>query len=329
MRILAILGTGVILLYATSGCTSVKRYRSATFKGQDNSLVDISLCGADLMKPGPGETGRSLWDLSASAQTQMIQILNERYPENGQFTRALNQEYLHKGPGKVLDHTSRDLQMVFSVSKRRNYQEIGNRAGTFSPADRIEYLKFSLEIPPEYNLYFKGWNRYSTEYGEIEVADVSFSRSLDLEADLSTEYADGGAKASVSRSEEQEVRSRYLKLNGSLSDRMIVIEEEGARDMDLTGNVMADVSLTFDGFPERLTLPLFSEPGEGTTPAVSSLKFMDCGSPQDGRCSRSDHGGHGAGICVPTRSSRRKDIPGMGRQGILLFRKCQKAGPPV
>ena len=81
-----------------------------------------------------------------------------------------------------MDYTARNLRMVFTISRARDFASLGDRSGKFSPADRIEHLKFTLEIPTEYHLHFTGWNRYTTEYGEMEIADVSFSRSIDLDA---------------------------------------------------------------------------------------------------------------------------------------------------
>ena len=65
--------------------------------------------------------GKNLWDLSAGAQTQLIQILNERYPDNGQFTGALNREYMVDGSGPIVDFTSSKLRMVFTISKKKDY----------------------------------------------------------------------------------------------------------------------------------------------------------------------------------------------------------------
>jgi hypothetical protein len=221
---------------------------------------------------------RNLWDLSASAQTQLIQILNDRYPDNEQFIRGLNYEYMTDGNVASMDFTRKKLRMVFTISKSRDYSVLNDASGRFSPADRIEYLKFNLRIPEKYNLRFTEWNRYSTEYGEIEIADVSFSRSfeMDMEGAL-TQKGEAGGKGSLSRNEQQEVRTRYLKLNGSISDREIGVEEEGTREIDLTGNVIADVSLEFEGFPERLTIPLFAgESGDSSKEkSVAALRFVD------------------------------------------------------
>ncbi|MEN8228409.1 MAG: hypothetical protein ABFS38_09670 [Bacteroidota bacterium] len=278
MKKLSLLLSGLLLLLICTGCTSVKRFKSATYKTEDNTLVDMELFGSRLTMEETVSPERNMWDLSASAQTQLIQILNERYPDNEQFIGALSNEYLTLGETASLDLTGKKLRMVFTISKRRDYSALNDASGRFSQADRIEYLRFTLEIPEKYNLRFKEWNRYVTEYGEIEIADVSFSRSFDLDVDGSlSPQTDVGGKGSLSRSESQEVRSRYLKLNGSISDRKIGVEEEGTREIDLTGNVIADVSLEFEGFPERLTIPLFSREGnEGSGAAtVASLKFVD------------------------------------------------------
>ena len=266
-----------LMLLLVTGCSSVKRYKSATWKGEDNSLVNMELFGARLDSPGSVVQDRNLWDLSAGAQTQMIQILNERYPDNEQFMGALSNHYLAQGITMPTDLIRKDLKMIFTISKQRDYRALNVSSSRFSPADRIEYLKFSLETPSDYNLRLSNWNRYTTEYGEIEIADVSFSKSLDLEVDGSIRETDAGGKATFSRNEQQEVKARYLKLNGSISDEIITVEEEGTREIDLTGNVIAEVSLEFDGFPERIVIPHFSGDGlymAGVTP-LAGFRFGD------------------------------------------------------
>jgi hypothetical protein len=170
--------------------------------------------------------------------------------------------------------------MVFTIRKKRDYSVLkgGTLSGNFSPADRIEYLSFSLKIPEDYRLHFTEWNRFVTEYGEIEIGDISFTRNLDLEMEGTvTDQVDMGGTGSLGRTEDQEIRSRYLKLNGSISENTIEIEEEGTREIDLTGNVTVDVSVEFSPFPEKIAVPLFSralQSGADTTD-VAALRFLD------------------------------------------------------
>lgn len=272
MKTLMIPVVVLFLLLLITSCTMVKRFKSADYKGVDHSLADMSLFGASLDQPLPESEGQSLWDLSADAQTQLIRIYNERYPDNTQFTAELNRLYMGDGLGFGLDFTRRKLKMVFTISKKKEYASIGESGSHYSPADRIESVKFSLEIPSEYNLQFAGWNRYSTEYGEVEIADVSFSRSIDLGADVSTKFADGSLKGSSSRKEDQALKVRYLKLNGSISPLRLEMETEGCREIDLAGNVVADVSMEFEGFPEKVVQPLYSAVNGDPFPQLS---FMD------------------------------------------------------
>jgi hypothetical protein len=160
------------------------------------------------------------------------------------------------------DYVSKDLRMIFSISKQRAYINNYEHSGVeLSPADRIEYLKITLRIPDDTNVRFTGWNMFTTEYGAIDIADVSFNRSLEIDAsaflsadgkDNSREVSAGG-KTSASRREDQEIKYLYLKLNGRINSNKIEMEEEGTREIDLTGNIMADLSLEFDRFPERIT----------------------------------------------------------------------------
>lgn len=265
----------LLLFFLLFSCTSVKRFKSASYKGEDHGLVDMELFEATLDDPNGGVAGKNLWDLDAGAQTQLIKIINERYPGNAQFTEALNQTYLVKGEGSFVDLTKKNLRLVFTISKKQDYRILGESGSRFSPADRIETMKFSLKIPDQYLLRFTGWNRYSSEYGELDIADVSFSRSIDLSGEISSEFADGGIRSSSGRKEDQSVRSRYLKLNGSISPKCIVMESEGNREIDLAGNVLADVSLAFEGFPERISFPVYSAGSEDSPKQVLRIDFMD------------------------------------------------------
>lgn len=266
---------GLLILSLVSGCTSVKRFKSADYKGQDNSLVEMSLFSARLDQQLPDRSGQNLWNLSAGAQTKLIQILDERYPENGEFTVALNQEYMLDESGPPLDFTHHRLQMVYTISRSKDYTALGDGRSRFSPADRIEELKFSLELPEAYKLSFTGWNRYATEYGELALADMSFSRSISLGGDISTRAGDIDVKAESGRKEDQSVRSRYLKLNGCISPKRIEMEAEGNREIDLAGNVLAEVALKFEAFPERVFIPVFSAPGEAFPPLLMELRPED------------------------------------------------------
>jgi hypothetical protein len=264
MRKLFFLLSGALLLLILSACTSVKRFKSVDYLGEDNTLVDVELFNARITAEPVAIREKNLWTLSANAQSHLVQILDERYPDNEQFMSALSGSF-GTGEDYWTEMTRKDLRMVFTITKDRDYSQINNPDGRYSPADRIEYYSLSVRIPAHYKLRFYEWNRYVTEYGEFDIADVSFSRNLDLSVEGTPGGVDLGTGAGLGRNEKQEISKRYLKLNGSISDQQVVIEAEGTREVDLTGNVTADVSLQFEGFPEMVMEPVFASDEAGNT----------------------------------------------------------------
>jgi hypothetical protein len=272
MKKLAFLLPGALLLLILSACTSVKRFKSVDYRGEDNTLVNVELFNTRMASEPLAFREKNLWTLSANAQSHLVQILDERYPDNEQFINALSGSF-GTGTSYRAEMTRKDLRMVFTISKDREYSQINNPDGRYSPADRIEYYRLSVRIPDHYRLRFNEWNRYVTEYGEFDISDVSFSRNLDLSLEGAPGGVDLGAGAGLGRNEKQEISKRYLKLNGSISDRQVVMEAEGTREVDLTGNVTADVSLQFEGFPELVMVPVFASDEAGNT-VLSDLDLV-------------------------------------------------------
>jgi hypothetical protein len=86
----------------TCSCTTLKRYDSVQSSGTDNNLANIDLFGFEVSRARP-ETGiKTLWDLSADAQSQFIKILNSRFPDNEKFIKALSYEYLKPNTALIL-----------------------------------------------------------------------------------------------------------------------------------------------------------------------------------------------------------------------------------
>jgi len=265
----------ILFMLVLASCTSMKRFRTASYGGEDLSLVEVDLFSAILETPDPPVSRNNLWDLDAGAQTRLIQILDARYPENDRFQHALTTTYFLETGGTGAGSLESDLRMVFSVRKHRDYPRLGEVQGRFTPADRIEYLRISLKLPEESPVKFKAWNRYSTEYADLVIGDVSFSRSLELDAQGEAELAEGGVRIHSGRKEDQSVRARHMVLNGKLSPSQILLEEQGNRETDLAGNILADITVEFEGFPEKIAVPVFHSEGENGLPGLSGLELVD------------------------------------------------------
>jgi hypothetical protein len=287
MKQLAFFSILLLGSFIAHSCTTLKRYNAAEQSGTENSLAGIDLFGFSLSSAQPENGNKTLWDLSADAQSQFIKILNTRYPDNEKFLEALSFKYLIDEkplfPGSFIN---KDLRMIFSISRLHNTQEKKEPPGIeLSPADRIEYLKITLKLPDHPGVRFTGWNMFTTEYGTLDIADVSFSRSIEIDASglhttdrkvTGTELSAGG-KSSASRREDQEIKYRYLKLNGRIKGNSVEMEEEGTRETDLTGNIMADIAIEFEKFPEIITdfEGLTDSSGRYNVPAGIGLKYSE------------------------------------------------------
>lgn len=75
--------------------------------------------------------------------------------------------------------------------------------------------------------------------------------------------------------EKQNIHYRHITVNGCISDSLIEIEEEGARDIDLAGNVIADVSVRFPETPIRVAtaLNLLDSNAKFNIPESTKLRF--------------------------------------------------------
>jgi hypothetical protein len=257
------------LLLLSTGCTTVKRYRSVdqttkeppisdTDKSYDekNLRVRMEVSDVKISPPDVKPTYKSLWDLGNNGQKQLLAILTDRFKDNDKFLAALNNKYLSKADdddNPVIDLTKKKVRIVFTISRWHPYDLIQDKDYGFTPADRIEYLKYRLNLnDPNSSIHFTNWNKYTTEYGSIDIADLSFQQSVTASAGYGDTTA--GLNASVSgtasRTENQKVKYRYIQLNGRIGSKFLELESEGTREIDLSGNVMADVDIQFDPIPE-------------------------------------------------------------------------------
>lgn len=260
----------LVFLLVLAGCTTVKRYSSARIAGDDQSLVSVNLFGYNLYPDKPDSPRRSLWDLNATAQANLLDILNKRYPDNEWFINSLNNNYLESviDGERITDFSTMNLKLVLSVSRKRDYSKIGKSPSSGTPAaDRIEYLKIRITLPDSLNVSFTNWENYRTEYADIEIANVSFNRSFnaggEAEAGVTGEplktSASLSANGGLSMKEDQKIRYRYLKFNGKIDAKCLELEEEGTRETDLTGNIEADITICMGNFRERVYIPTIIE----------------------------------------------------------------------
>lgn len=269
----------LISLLSLSGCfigrlfqdTTVKRYRTVKYQNYKDSLntvpfVDISVFSSRIENKKTSDNSKSLWDLDGEGEAKLLEILHKRNDSNEAFITTLEKKYLKPKNNLITDFSTQNLRLVLSISKNRNY---GGLKSTFSLADRIEYLKIKIKNN-DANIHFTKWNKFETEYGTLNIGDVTFNESVTLSGGLNasrtTTKANSTASATDSSSfgttavvtpsatisgtngiqEVQKLGYRFLALNGKIASDSLVLEQEGIRDIDLAGNIILDVEIKFD-----------------------------------------------------------------------------------
>lgn len=263
----------ICLLLVMTGCTTVKRYKNIENSVIDSSdRVDISVFGMKIEPAAGVDNSKTLWDLSGEGQAELIKNLASRNPESDKLITLLSTKYLKAGEKSSFDFTSKNIQMIFSIKKNRDFLKIKGDNAPYTSADRIEYIQFSLLIPDSIPLKFVKWNKFVTEYGSADVAEMTLNQSLEatagtgLSTGTTSEKTEGSSKTTVSggatpyvsakgtitKNEAQKIKYRYVALNGKMQEKRIDIEQEGMREIDLTGNIAADLTMKFEEMPQAL-----------------------------------------------------------------------------
>ncbi|MEZ5069630.1 MAG: hypothetical protein R2751_01340 [Bacteroidales bacterium] len=257
-----------------ASCGTLHRYASASYGGRDDQLADIQLYGYQVKEAVEGTSPRGLWDLNATAQSDLIKVLDRRFPGNTDFLEALRQTRESGSPDATEDYINKNLALVFSISRMQDHALLEETGSHFSPADRLSRLSFELRIPASYGLRFHSWDQFATRYGEYEIGDVGFSQTLGLGAESAGwETGEAGVKVDLSKEEKRKLRSRTLLLQGSLSELALRVDQEGSPEYDLAGNVTMEVRAGFRSIPEVLVVPKYKDTG-GTGSAGRTLEDL-------------------------------------------------------
>jgi len=187
------------------------------------------------------DSEKMLWNLGGEGQAALINKLSERYKDNNAFKKELDNKYL-KQPENT-DYTTKKVKIILTVDK---LTDLNPQSKSFSLADRIQYLHLNLSFNNP-KVSFKKWNKFETEFAEIELGDVSFEKSFESTFDIGNDATIGKveAKGGLTKSESLKLKNRIATLNGKFSKDSLVLNETGALGIDLNGNVIIEATIQF------------------------------------------------------------------------------------
>ena len=249
----------MVLLVILSSCSKfsghlTKRYKSISVI-EDNSFIerniDVAVYTIDIEKPHP-PAPKTFFDLSAEAQ---VALINNFSAQGGSFERLLLWR-----ESTVFPLSLEATEMVeYSSFQKRLVVAIRNKG--HRPADRISKITITLDFDTCVTIL--GCNRLTTDYMHVDLGKMHYSseqlsdvagsssfqssvRSNNLGPETSQSLSTGvSGRLSYNRalSEEILLQERLVALNAAISENKLSLYQEGMRGIDLTGNILADVTI--------------------------------------------------------------------------------------
>jgi len=266
MKFITVIALSFMIALSLNAQKTLKRYRSISGDSIDNNLVEIFVNSTSASSTTDILKFKTIFDLTDKGQQAAISGKT-----NNQISELLNKKFLldQSKKNSVIDLTTINIRITFSISRMVNYSD----KKKLSAYDRIENLNYSFKLDPgiDKKVIFTKWNKYTTEYGTLDIGTLeynqSFSASLDVtgkigasassknsekEGDNTSELTStlgsdlsGTAKTAynTSRKENQNIKYSFLQLTGSIEEREFNIHQQGTRETDLAGNVSIDLSV--------------------------------------------------------------------------------------
>jgi hypothetical protein len=249
----------MILMVIMTSCSKfsghlTKRYKSISVT-EDHSFIkeniDVAVYAIDIEKPHP-PVAKTFFDLSAEAQ---VALINNFTTQGGSFERLL---LWRESKGYPLSLEATEMAEYSSFQKRL---VVAIRNKGHWPADRISKITITLDFDTCVTIL--GCNRLTTDYVHVDLGKMHYSteqlsdvagsssfqssvRSNNLGPETSQSLSTGvSGRLSYNRalSEEILLQERLVALNAAISENKLSLYQEGMRGIDLTGNILADVTI--------------------------------------------------------------------------------------
>jgi hypothetical protein len=230
-------------VFSLAACESElpRRYKAMTMERQASGAPLVRASAFVIEKPESGEEPGVL-QLDAEGQASLITAVSAMENTAKGLYQQLAKGFARQPMREVIDRSKITRRIVFSTQKAGLAAE---------PADRISRLEFNLEGLPD-GLQFHQWNRFETEYGEVDLGKIGLKKGAELSAKLSPTFGGGlnageaGITVSRELSEEINLRQRFIGLTGTLDAQRATLVQEGVTGIDLSGNTSIDLTVAFD-----------------------------------------------------------------------------------
>lgn len=229
------------LVAVISGCAGpmlTKRYASMENVNLKPETIEAKLTAFSTGVPSISAKTTLLY-LSGRGQASFIRVLGRKSGKTDEFLQSLGTPIRkQKTFQRILDHTTIKRRVVFSI----DHWPITN------PADRIRRAKIRLD-----NLTgraeFRSWTRFATKYETVNLGNMTFTEQSGTSLGITGGPLGGlvGAAANAQRSqafrEAIPLTRRFVSVTGTLLPERAELIQEGVPGIDLTGNLIVDLTL--------------------------------------------------------------------------------------
>lgn len=253
--------SSVLILLILPSCSHfghlTRRYRSMEIHRNNDTIKKyVSVDAYSIEKEPESQKPKTIYDLSPQGQQALINEISKKESNSNALITAISSN---------LTQQTKSLTNVFDFSKfnKRIIVSIRNRG--HSPADRIPKINITLDLGPKVRIL--SCNKLTTEYQTLDLGKLNYGTDLkseisgEISAEAGTEAAitgqDGNfktsaksntglsGKVSANQSFEEEVylKQRMVVLNAAINQNLLTLYQEGISGIDLTGNIIADITI--------------------------------------------------------------------------------------
>jgi hypothetical protein len=233
-----------------------RRYAAADFSQGEiaSDEVALSLFSMDI----PTATAQTtVLSLSESAQASLIEQLSAKVKDAPSLLKVLASPITTpKSPQRLVDRTVVERRVVLSIDNR-----------SLQPASRLHKAVIILSLDP--NAAFKSWSQFATKYQTVNLGSVKFAQENAFalgfkvappQTSASAEVT-GSATATRSLEENLNIQQRFVEATGVLTANEARLIQEGAFGLDLTGNVVIDMTISVGSTADHQSTDLFTFAG--------------------------------------------------------------------
>lgn len=271
MKQFSLILIGMLIFSSLSSQKTLRRYKRLNKGEVNNELVSIAATSSKISNTTQTVSFKTVFDLQDRGQAALLKGKTSK-----ESIELLNNKFLKSQAESKsqIDLTTWNIRIVFSISRDVVYSD----KKTFSAYDRIENLNYSFQLDDSLKnlVQFKEWNKYSTEYGSIDIGTLEYNESFKADFGITgkigasksgkkTETADNevyentyllgpevsaniGTGFNNSRKENQIIKRKYIQLTGTFNDNSFSIHQQGTRETELAGNVSLDLRIKLPAY---------------------------------------------------------------------------------